>query len=186
MPIPKNISKRTETEKSRMETSRIQSFLSQSQEASRITEGPASNPSNPPISKVSQVSAANQTDYPKTIPISSTREWKHGSPNPNPTNPSKITQSTAVNQNQAEKGQKSGSGEPQGNPWNCSNKCITCLIISLIVLGSLCLLFGGFSIFALIILFYNGDFEGNWNYLTASDDPPLSEGTNDGALFPNQ
>jgi len=53
-------------------------------------------------------------------------------------------------------------------PWQAtiSNTCITCLIISIIVLAILFLLTLACSIFALVVFLYNGDAGGNWNRLT--------------------
>lgn len=75
------------------------------------------------------------------------------------------------NPNQMERGgQKSDGHQKTANlgPWQAtiSNKCITCLIISIIVLAILFLLTLAFSIFFLVVFLYNGDAYGNWNLLT--------------------
>ena len=69
-----------------------------------------------------------------------------------------------------EKGKKSRETLQFGS-WqtSISNSCLTCLIIWLIIMAILTLVSLGFSIFALVVFFYNGDAEGNWNYLTAPD-----------------
>ena len=53
-------------------------------------------------------------------------------------------------------------------PWQAtiSNSCVTCLIISIIVLAILFLLTLAFSILSLVVFLYNGDAYGNWNLLT--------------------
>ena len=53
-------------------------------------------------------------------------------------------------------------------PWQAtiSNTCITCGIVSIIVLAILFLLTLAFSIFSLVVFLYNGDVDGNWNTLT--------------------
>ena len=69
-----------------------------------------------------------------------------------------------------EKGKRSRETLQIGS-WqtSISNSCLTCLIIWLIIMAILTLLSLGFSIFALVVFFYNGDAEGNWNHLTAPD-----------------
>jgi len=166
LPQKENISKKTKTEKSTMATSRIHSFQSHSQEASRVMGSSVEVKPNPPI-LTQHTSTAKQTVHPNPNHVSGI-EKPTSRPNPIISGP-KIIQTTttkAANQNQAESGQKT---QGNGNPWNCSNGCINCLIATIIVLGILCLMFGSFSIFALVVLLYNGDFEGNWNYLTSTD-----------------
>ena len=75
------------------------------------------------------------------------------------------------NPNEMERGgQKSDEPRKTVNlvPWQAtiSNTCITCLIISIIVLAILFLLTLACSIFSLVVFLYNGDAYGNWNLLT--------------------
>ena len=67
-------------------------------------------------------------------------------------------------------GQISGGPQKTVNlgPWQAtiSNTCITCGIVSIIVLAILFLLTLAFSIFSLVVFLYNGDVDGNWNTLT--------------------
>ena len=75
------------------------------------------------------------------------------------------------NPNEMERGgQKSDELRKTVNlvPWQAtiSNTCITCLIISIIVLAILFLLTLACSIFSLVVFLYNGDAYGNWNLLT--------------------
>ena len=77
----------------------------------------------------------------------------------------------AGNPNQMESGgQISGGPRRTANlgPWQAtiSNTCITCGIVSIIVLAILFLLTLAFSIFSLVVFLYNGDVDGNWNTLT--------------------
>ena len=77
----------------------------------------------------------------------------------------------AGNANQMESGgQISGGPQKRVNlgPWQAtvSNTCITCGIVSIIVLAILFLLTLAFSIFSLVVFLYNGDADGNWNTLT--------------------
>ena len=89
--------------------------------------------------------------------------------------PSKPNRSPITgNPNQMERGKI--SGEPESGPrrtanlgpWQAtiSNTCITCLIVSIIVLAILFLLTLAFSILSLVVFLYNGDAYGNWNILT--------------------
>ena len=177
VPTKESISKRQKTEKSTMATSRIK----HSQEESRVIKSSVEVTPNPPII-TQHSSTAKQTLYPNpnrvTQHTSTAKQTLYPNPNrisgiakptsrPNPliSGPKIIQTTKPANQNEAESGQKT-----QGNPWNCSNGCINCLIATIIVLGILCLVFGSFSIFALVILLYNGDFESNWNHLTSPAD----------------
>ena len=77
----------------------------------------------------------------------------------------------AGNPNQMESGgQITGGPQRTANlgPWQAtiSNSCITCGIVSIIVLAILFLLTLAFSIFSLVVFLFNGDASGNWNILT--------------------
>ena len=81
----------------------------------------------------------------------------------------------ADNPNQMENGgQISGGPQRTANlgPWQAtiSNSCITCGIVSIIVLAILFLLTLAFSIFSLVVFLFNGDASGNWNILTTFPD----------------
>ena len=163
LPTQESTSKRQKTEKSTMATSRVHSFQSHSQEESRVmgSSVPVEVTPKPPI-VTQDTSTAKQKLYPNRI---SGIAKSTSRPNPLISGPKIIQTTKPANQNEAESGQKT-----KGNPWNCSNGCINCLIATIIVLGILCLVFGSFSIFALVILLYNGDFESNWNHLTSPAD----------------
>ena len=77
----------------------------------------------------------------------------------------------AGNPNQMESGgQISGGPQRTANlgPWQAtiSNSCITCGIVSIIVLAILFLLTLAFSIFSLVVFLFNGDASGNWNIIS--------------------
>ena len=90
------------------------------------------------------------------------------------------------NPNEMERGgQKSDEPRKTVNlvPWQAtiSNTCITCLIISIIVLAILFLLTLACSIFSLVVFLYNGDAYGNWNLLTTF--PEYEEAVEDTADY---
>ena len=87
------------------------------------------------------------------------------------------------NPNEMERGGQK-SDEPRNLvPWQAtiSNTCITCLIISIIVLAILFLLTLACSIFSLVVFLYNGDAYGNWNLLTTF--PEYEEAVQDTANY---
>ena len=77
----------------------------------------------------------------------------------------------AGNPNQMESGGQISGGPRRTaklGPWQAtiSNTCITCGIVSIIVLAILFLLTLAFSILSLVVFLFNGDAGGNWNTLT--------------------